>query len=62
MFDDTYPCCGAIRLAERIKDHGELVLRNSNTRIGDTELKRDALLVHRNQSATEGNVSLPCHL
>lgn len=53
---DTYTCRRSICLAEGIEDEIQLVFSNPNTRICDTELKSNTLVIQRQKSRTQGDM------
>ena len=55
---DTDPRCRPIRLTERVKDHGQLVLRDTDTSVGHAELQRDVPVVFSEQPAAERDMAL----
>jgi hypothetical protein len=58
----THPSRRPIRLGKRIENEVRLVFRNRNPGIRDAELESYALIVERQETGTEGHVSLARHL
>ena len=54
----THSSGGAIGLAEGVEDHGELVLRDTDTGVGHAELDDDVLIVHSEQTTAQCDVAL----
>jgi hypothetical protein len=60
--ETTYTSRRTISLAEGVEDKVQLVLGNTNTRISDTELESNTLVVHSQKTSTERNLALTVDL
>ena len=58
----TYSCRRTIRLTECVENKVQLVLRDTDTCVHDTELEGYALVIESQQTRAQRDVSLASHL